>query len=99
VACRSTNNVANRALTLAQNILLGQSCRNYHSGYRGFTRFVIEALPLERNSDDFVFDNQDAVAGDLPGFPIGEISCPHEVFRRGLLDQISSASVIYGMGC
>src|ERR1700681_2383435 len=50
--------VSNRALTFVQNILLGHKLSEYHTGYRGFSQSVIQALPLERNSDDFVFDNQ-----------------------------------------
>ena len=50
--------VANRILTLFENIMLGQRLSEYHSGYRAFSRAVLEKLPLEENSDDFVFDNQ-----------------------------------------
>ena len=57
--------LSNRGLTLIQNLLLNHKLSEYHTGYRGFTRAVLEDLPLKRNSDDFVFDNRDAIAGDL----------------------------------
>src|SRR6266404_423670 len=72
--------IANRALTFVQNILLGQKLSEYHTGYRGFTRSVIEALPLARNSDDFVFDSQMLSQAIYRGFRVGEISCPAKYF-------------------
>ncbi len=89
--------VANRALTLAQNMLLGHKLSEYHTGYRGFTRAVIEALPLERNSDDFVFDNQMLSQAIYRGFRIGEISCPTRYFPEASSINFHR-SVIYGMG-
>ena len=89
--------VANRALTLAQNMLLGHKLSEYHTGYRGFTRAVIEALPLERNSDDFVFDNQMLSQAIYRGFRIGEISCPTRYFPEASSINFRR-SVIYGMG-
>jgi glycosyltransferase involved in cell wall biosynthesis len=72
--------VSNRFLTLAENLLLGAKLSEYHTGYRAFSRTVLETLPLEQNSDDFVFDNQMlAQAIDL-GFAIGEITCPTAYF-------------------
>jgi len=70
----------------------------YHTGYRGFTRSVIEALPLGANSDDFVFDNQMLSQAIYRGFRIGEILMPDEVFAEASSIN-SSSSVIYGMGC
>jgi len=84
-------------LTLAQNILLGHKLSEYHTGYRGFTRSVIEALPLERNSDDFVFDNQMLSQAIYRGFRIGEISCPTKYFAEASSINFQR-SVIYGMG-
>lgn len=89
--------VANRALTLAENILLGHKLSEYHTGYRGFTRAVIEALPLERNSDDFVFDNQLLAQVIYRGFRVGEISCPTRYFPEASSLNFRR-SVIYGLG-
>ena len=80
--------VANRALTLVQNLLLGHKLSEYHTGYRGFTRAVIEALPLARNSDDFIFDNQMLAAGDLPALPDRRDFLPDEIFSGSLLHQL-----------
>lgn len=68
--------LSNRFLTFVENILLGQKLSEYHTGYRAFSREVLERLPLEENSDDFVFDNQMIVQIVWYGFSIGEISCP-----------------------
>jgi glycosyltransferase involved in cell wall biosynthesis len=89
--------VANRALTFIENVLLGHKLSEYHTGYRGFTRAVIEALPLERNSDDFVFDNQMLAQAIYKGFRVGEISCPAKYF--GEASSINfRRSVVYGLG-
>jgi glycosyltransferase involved in cell wall biosynthesis len=88
---------ANRALTLAQNILLGRKLSEYHTGYRGFTRAVIEALPLARNSDDFVFDSQMLAQAIYAGFRIGEISCPAKYFPEASSINFRR-SVTYGLG-
>jgi len=88
---------ANRVLTLSQNLLCGAKLSEYHTGYRGFRREVIETLPLGENSDDFVFDNQMLAQILYRGFRIGEISCPTAYF-----DEASSInfgrSVTYGLG-
>jgi glycosyltransferase involved in cell wall biosynthesis len=89
--------VANRALTLFQNILLDHKLSEYHTGYRGFTRAVIESLPLERNSDDFVFDNQMLAQVIYKGFRVGEISCPTKYFPEASSINFRR-SVIYGLG-
>lgn len=68
--------VANRALTLTENILLSQKLSEYHTGLRAYSRPLLEALPFERNSDDFVFDNQVIVQAIAAGARVGEISCP-----------------------
>ena len=68
--------VANRLLTLVQNILVGAKLSEFHTGYRAFSRRTLETLPLAANSDDFVFDNQMLVQAIARAIPIGEISCP-----------------------
>jgi len=68
--------ICNRVLTLAQNLMLGQKLSEYHTGYRAFSREVLEALPLHVNSDNFVFDNQMLCQIIHAGFRIGELSCP-----------------------
>ncbi len=89
--------VSNRLLTLFENILLKQKLSEYHSGYRAFSRSVLESLPLEENSDDFVFDNQMLAQAIHFGFRLGELSCPTKYF-----DEASSISfrrsVRYGLG-
>src|SRR5579875_4215530 len=68
--------VANRFLTLAENIVLGQKLSEYHTGLRAFSRTLLAAVPFERNSNDFVFDNQILVQALAAGARIGELSCP-----------------------
>jgi glycosyltransferase involved in cell wall biosynthesis len=89
--------IANRALTLFENILLGQRLSEYHSGYRAFSRTVLETLPLEENSDDFVFDNQMLAQVIHFGFKIGEISCPTKYFADASSINFRR-SVRYGLG-
>ncbi len=90
--------VANRFLTAAENILLGAKLSEYHTGYRAFSRELLELLPLEENSDDFVFDNQMLAQVLWHGYVIGEVSCPTKYF-----DEASSInlgrSIRYGVGC
>ncbi len=89
--------IANRFLTTFQNALIGQKLSEYHTGYRAWSRKVLETLPLGAISDDFVFDNQMLTQAVHFGFRIGEISCPTKYF-----DDASSLSfrrsVIYGLG-
>jgi glycosyltransferase involved in cell wall biosynthesis len=89
--------ISNRALTLIQNILLGHKLSEYHTGYRGFTRSVIESLPLANNSNDFIFDNQMLSQAIYKGFRIGEISCPTSYFPEASSINFRR-SVIYGLG-
>jgi glycosyltransferase involved in cell wall biosynthesis len=89
--------VANRGLTLVQNLLMGHKLSEYHTGYRGFTRAVIEELPLARNSDDFVFDNQMLAQAIYKGFRIGEVSCPTKYFPEASSINFRR-SVTYGLG-
>ena len=89
--------VANRSLTLVQNLLLGTKLSEFHTGYRAFSRRVLETLPLRANSDDFVFDNQMLVQAAAAGLRFGEISCPTKYFPEA--SQISfRRSVRYGFG-
>ena len=68
--------VMNRILTLVQNLLMGAKVSEYHTGYRAFSRAVLEKLPLEENNDDFVFDNEMLAQAQWFGFRLGELSCP-----------------------
>lgn len=89
--------IANRALTLAENILLSQKISEYHTGYRAWSRKVLERLPLLHCSDDFVFDNQMIAQATYFGFRVGEISCPTKYFEEASSINFSR-SVTYGMG-
>lgn len=89
--------VFNRMLTLAQNLLLRAKLSEYHTGYRAWSRRVLETLPLEENSDDFVFDNEMITQVIAFGFSIGELSCPTRYEPES--SSISFArSVKYGLG-
>ena len=90
--------IFNRLLTATQNLLLGQKLSEYHTGYRAFSRTVLESIPLDRNSDDFVFDSQMLVQVILGGFKIGEISCPTKYFPEASSINFPR-SVKYGLGC
>lgn len=89
--------VSNRALTLFQNVLVGQKLSEYHTGYRAFTREVLERLPLMSCSDDFVFDNQMLSQAIYFGFRVGEISCPTRYFPEASSINFKR-SVTYGLG-
>ncbi len=89
--------VANRVLTLTQNLLMGAKLSEYHSGYRAWTRAVLERLPLDRCSDDFVFDNQMLALTLSFGFRVGEISCPTKYFAEASSINFRR-SVTYGLG-
>lgn len=89
--------VANRLLTAFENVVLGVKLSEYHTGYRAFSRKVLETLPLEMNSDDFVFDNEMLAQAVAYGFSIGEISCPTKYFPEA--SSISfRRSIRYGIG-
>lgn len=90
--------LANRGLTLAENILISAKLSEYHTGYRAFSREVLEALPLEANSNDFVFDNQMLAQIWWLGFSIGEVSCPTKYFPEASSINFRR-SVRYGFGC
>jgi glycosyltransferase involved in cell wall biosynthesis len=89
--------VSNRALTAYQNLAMGTKLSEFHTGYRAFSRKVLQSLPLLANSDDFVFDNQMLAQVAAAGFSIGEISCPTKYFPEA--SSISFwRSVRYGLG-
>ncbi len=89
--------VANRVLTLIENLALQRKLSEYHTGYRAFSRPVLESLPLEENSNDFVFDNEMLAQIVAFGFEIGEVSCPTRYF--GEASSISfPRAVHYGLG-
>jgi glycosyltransferase involved in cell wall biosynthesis len=88
---------ANRALTAVQNLIVGAKLSEWHTGYRAFSRRVLETLPLNANADGFVFDNQMLVQAIAFGFRVGEISCPAKYFAEA--SSISfGRSIVYGIG-
>ncbi|GAB6270866.1 MAG TPA: glycosyl transferase family 2 [Syntrophaceae bacterium] len=90
--------VSNRFLTLAENIMLGAKLSEYHTGYRAFSRELLEKMPLDANSDDFVFDNQMLAQIVWLGYTIAEVSCPTKYFA-GASSINFERSVQYGLGC
>src|SRR5580704_16304428 len=90
--------VANRFLTAAENILLGAKLSEYHTGYRAFSREILETLDTSNNSDDFVFDNQMLAQIFWHGFTIGEVSCPTKYFAEASSINFRR-SLKYGFGC
>ncbi len=90
--------VANRFLTAVENVVLGAKLSEYHTGYRAFSREILERLPLEANSDDFVFDNQMLAQIIWFGYTIGEVSCPTRYFAQASSINFKR-SVQYGFGC
>jgi glycosyltransferase involved in cell wall biosynthesis len=89
--------VANRFLTAVQNLAIGTKLSEFHTGYRAFSRRVLEALPLLANSQDFIFDNQMLVQAHAFGMRIGEISCPTKYFEDA--SEIGlRRSIVYGLG-
>lgn len=90
--------IANRFLTLAENIMIGAKLSEYHTGYRAFSRELIASLPLDENSDDFVFDNQMLVQVVWTGQPIAEITCPTKYFAEASSINFRR-SCKYGLGC
>jgi glycosyltransferase involved in cell wall biosynthesis len=89
--------IANRLLTAFQNVFLGAKLSEYHTGFRAFSREVLQTLPLLENSDDFVFDNQMLAQSVMFGFRIGEISCPTSYFEEASSINFRR-SVKYGVG-
>ncbi len=90
--------IANRFLTLTENILIGAKLSEYHTGYRAFSRSLLESLPLDANNNGFVFDNQMIAQVIWAGYTVAEISCPTRYFAEA--SSISLwPSIIYGLGC
>lgn len=89
--------IANRCLTLFQNIMLGQKLSEYHTGYRAFSADVIRSIDFTYNSDDFVFDNEMISQIFMNGFEIGEVTCPTKYFEEASSINFSR-SAKYGMG-
>ena len=90
--------VANRFLTLMSNILMGAKLSEYHTGYRAFSRTLLEKIPLQANSDDFVFDNQMLAQIIWCGYTIAEVSCPTKYFEEASSINFRR-SMKYGLGC
>ncbi|HDS16245.1 MAG TPA: glycosyltransferase family 2 protein [Proteobacteria bacterium] len=89
---------ANRILTLLENLLLGTKLSEFHTGYRAFSASLLKRLPLHRNSDDFVFDNQILAQIHALGYLIGEVSCPTKYFPEASSINFWR-SLQYGLGC
>jgi hypothetical protein len=89
--------IANRFLTLFQNIMMNQKLSEYHTGYRAFSRKVLDTVKYNINSDDFVFDNQMLAQIFYAGYEIAEITCPTRYFDEASSINISR-SIRYGMG-
>jgi glycosyltransferase involved in cell wall biosynthesis len=90
--------IANRFLTLVENILIGAKLSEYHTGYRAFSRELLERLSLEGNSDDYVFDNQMLAQIIWQGYTIAEVSCPTKYFTEASSINFRR-SIRYGLGC
>ncbi len=89
--------VSNRILTLVENLFLGQKLSEYHTGFRAYSRKLLLDLPLEENSDDFIFDNQILAQAVFRGYRIGEISCPARYFPEASSINFRR-SCVYGVG-
>ena len=89
--------IANRMLTLFQNIMLNQKLSEYHTGYRAFDRKIFTEINIEANSDDFIFDNQMIAQIFHAGFEIGEVTCPTKYFEEASSINFRRSS-IYGLG-
>jgi glycosyltransferase involved in cell wall biosynthesis len=90
--------VSNRALTFLQNLLMGSKLSEFHTGYRAFNRKVLETIPWQDNSNDFVFDNQMLSQTLFAGFRVGEISCPANYFSEASSINLWRG-IKYGLGC
>jgi hypothetical protein len=89
--------IANRLLTFVQNLLLNQKLSEYHTGFRAYAREVLEKIPFDKNSDDFVFDNEVIAQIFHNGFEIAEVTCPTRYFEE--MSSINfRRSVTYGFG-
>ena len=89
--------IANRLLTLFQNIMMGQKLSEYHTGYRAFDKKIFDKINIEANSDDFIFDNEMIAQIFYAGFDIGELTCPTKYFDEASSINFKRSS-IYGLG-
>lgn len=89
--------VANRLLTLFENIMIGQKLSEYHTGYRAFSKEVLNSISYNKNDDDFVFDNEMLSQIFMAGFEIAEVTCPTKYFEEASSINFSR-SVTYGLG-
>ena len=89
--------IANRGLTLFQNILMGQKLSEYHTGYRAFSGKALRSIDFSLNSDDFIFDNQMIAQLFYQGFEIAEITCPTKYFEEASSINLRR-SIKYGLG-
>jgi glycosyltransferase involved in cell wall biosynthesis len=89
---------ANRFLTGVENLLMGAKLSEYHTGYRAFSRKLLESIPYDANSDDFVFDNQMLAQILWHGYTIAEVSCPTKYFAEASSINLRR-SIQYGFGC
>ena len=90
--------ISNRFLTLVENILMGAKLSEYHTGYRAFSRELLERVPFDANSDDFVFDNQMLAQILWLGYTVAEVSCPAKYFPEASSINLPR-SIKYGIGC
>lgn len=90
--------IANRILTLIQNVVMNQKLSEYHTGYRAFSKKSLESISYNLNSDDFVFDNQMLAQLFYKGFECGEVTCPTKYFAEASSINFQRSS-IYGLGC
>ena len=90
--------VSNRFITAFENVVIGQKLSEYHTGYRAYTRQVLERIPFENNSDDFIFDNQFLIQAHYYGFQIAEVTCPTKYFEEASSINFSR-SLKYGVLC
>lgn len=89
--------IANRILTLVQNLLIGQKLSEYHTGYRAFSANVLRNINYQNNSDDFIFDNQMLSQIFIAGYEIAEITCPTKYFKEASSINLAR-SIKYGFG-
>lgn len=89
--------ISNRVLTLIENLIIGSKLSEFHSGYRAFSRKCLETLPIQANSDDFLFDNEMIAQAIFFDFKVGELSCPTRYFPEASSINFKR-SVVYGMG-
>jgi glycosyltransferase involved in cell wall biosynthesis len=90
--------IANRFLTFTQNVLLGQKLSEYHTGYRAFSKEVLQAVNLQACDDDFIFDNEMVAQIFYQGYQIGEVTCPTKYFKEASSINFRR-SMKYGLGC